>query len=306
MKINYRCIILSILLSLFITVAHSQDYINEIDKYKRGRVERKKMIENMINDLRKGVIVTNPDSIIEILDRLPAFSIYKDNYIATGLQVDKCPSPTTADAKFQLSFRQRITKSKLPWDTHLFLTYTQINYWDIYRKSAPFRELNYNPTLALGKHLIYNNRLIGYTSIQFEHQSNGLDEEGSRDMNVITLSFTHFFNDQLQTFIKTTAPLVMGKYTKNLFYYRGYVKYGFDWSTVDRRFIASAMFEKRARLDLSHNIKIDFSYRINSLDNIYLFMQWYNGYGEALTAYREHTNSLRIGITMRGDLFNYH
>ncbi|MGL4992766.1 MAG: phospholipase A [Bacteroidales bacterium] len=306
MKISPRYVACLCFFTLVYCFVFSQDYNKEIDKYKRGRVERKEMVEKMIKDLRKGVIVTNPDSIVEILDKLPSFSIYKDNYIATGIQLDHSPTPTTSDAKFQLSFRQRITKSKLLWDTHLFLTYTQINYWDIYRKSAPFRELNYNPTLALGKHIIYNNRLIGYTTLQFEHQSNGLDEEGSRDMNVLTLCFIHFFNDQLQTFIKGTAPLVMGKYTNGLFYYRGYVKYGFDWSSKNRRIITSAMFEKRARVDLSHNIQLDFSYRLNKLDNIYLFVQWYNGYGEALTPYREHTNSLRIGITMRGDLFNYH
>ena len=82
---------------------------------------------------------------------------FKTNMEApTNRKIDK----HSADAKFQISIRQRLTKSILPFKTFLYLTYTQRSFWDIYGKSSPFLDNNFNPGLSLSKALIYRNQLM--------------------------------------------------------------------------------------------------------------------------------------------------
>jgi phospholipase A1 len=91
------------------------------------------------------------DNILELLDCQPSFGMYKDNYIITGVPVNRGINKYTADVKFQLSIRQRLTKAALPYNTFRCITYTQKSFWDVYVKSAPFRDSNYNPRLILIK-----------------------------------------------------------------------------------------------------------------------------------------------------------
>lgn len=91
------------------------------------------------------------DSVRREIDREPPFGIYKDNYFVTGSSFSHGgPNKYNSDAKFQISLRYRLIQGVLPYNTYLFLTYTQKSFWEIYRKSKPFSDNNYNPTLGLG------------------------------------------------------------------------------------------------------------------------------------------------------------
>lgn len=59
------------------------------------------------------------------LDSQPAFGIYDEMYFVTGIPLNHAVTQYTADAKVQISFRHRLTKSNLPFNTFLFYTYTQ-------------------------------------------------------------------------------------------------------------------------------------------------------------------------------------
>lgn len=56
---------------------------------------------------------------------LPSFSIYKDNFFITGIPTHTGISKETADAKYQISFKQLLTRHTLPFDSQLFFIYTQ-------------------------------------------------------------------------------------------------------------------------------------------------------------------------------------
>ncbi|MDE6451340.1 MAG: phospholipase A, partial [Odoribacter sp.] len=85
------------------------------------------------------------DSLMQALEHIPAFTIYKDNYIVTGTNFEKGKvTKYNSDAKFQISLRHRLFRNLLPYRLYVFLTYTQKSFWDIYRKSAPFTETTYN------------------------------------------------------------------------------------------------------------------------------------------------------------------
>jgi len=70
----------------------------------------------------QGITKQSVDSIIKTA---PAFSIHEDNYFISGIPLNKDVNKSTADAKYQISFKQLMTRNTLPWDTYLFLTYTQ-------------------------------------------------------------------------------------------------------------------------------------------------------------------------------------
>ena len=53
------------------------------------------------------------------------FTLFKDNYFIGGIPIGNKPTARNSDVKFQLSIAQRLTKSKLPFDTYLFLQYAK-------------------------------------------------------------------------------------------------------------------------------------------------------------------------------------
>lgn len=85
----------------------------------------------------------------QLLDSvLPSFSAYKDNFFITGIPLDEQTSEATADVKYQISFKQSVTRSFLPFESHLFLAGTQMALWKIYGFSSSFEEVNFNLVLV--------------------------------------------------------------------------------------------------------------------------------------------------------------
>ncbi len=72
------------------------------------------------------------DGLQQFPNNQPSFGIYRDNYFITGVPTNQKINKYTADAKFQISFRQILFKSILPKNNLLALTYTQKSFWNIY------------------------------------------------------------------------------------------------------------------------------------------------------------------------------
>ncbi len=79
----------------------------------------------------KNQIEITDDEIRDKIDSLPAFGIYKENYFITGIPLNTTINKTTADVKFQVGIRHRLTNSELPFNTFLYFTYTQKSFWQI-------------------------------------------------------------------------------------------------------------------------------------------------------------------------------
>lgn len=170
------------------------------------------------------------DKILELLDNMPSFAMYKDNYFITGVPTNRTIDKYSADAKFQISIRQRLTKTVLPYNTFLMLTYTQKSFWDIYAKSSPFADNNYNPGLAIMKPIIHNNQLMGIGSFAYEHESNGKDSLDSRSWDYFVLSGSYFFNRYFSIQSKVWAGF-LGEENKDLYDYRGYRLFAYECCT---------------------------------------------------------------------------
>jgi phospholipase A1 len=61
---------------------------------------------------------------------------------------------------------------------------------------------------------------------------------------------------------------------------------------------------KRKGWNLNANVTVDLAYRIFKKDNQYLYLQFYNGYGEGLLAYNRFHSQIRVGLLIRPKLFS--
>jgi len=104
----------------------------------------------------------------EGLDPAEKLSFYKPNYAAVGKN----------DGKLQFSFKVRLAAG-LP----LYFSYTQLMMWDIYKASAPMRDINFNPEFFYRFPLGQGASARWLDLGPFEHESNGFDGDRSRSWN---------------------------------------------------------------------------------------------------------------------------
>lgn len=239
------------------------------------------------------------------IDQQPSFGIYKDNYFITGAPIGETPNQSNADAKFQISFRHRVTNRTLPFGTYLFLTYTQKSFWDIYEESSPFAETNYNPGVGLGKLLFRKGKLDALILLHLEHELNGLPSENSRSWNTVALSYQKLVSDALLFGMKLWLPYGYTVDNEDLIDYLGYQELTMNWR-VGERLIIDAQLRKAAAWNDRGSLQAGISYRPFQENNQYLYVQWWQGYAESLIDYQELSSMIRIGVTIKPVYPNYY
>ncbi|MDE5837504.1 MAG: phospholipase A [Paramuribaculum sp.] len=249
-------------------------------------------------------IEISSDSLRKALDNGPYFGLYKDNYFIFGTSVGPKPTRQNTNIKFQISIAQRLTKSVLPWHTYLFLFYSQKCFWNVLERSMPMTDLNFNPGIGLAKHLFVKNRYIGKLLLLAEHESNGRDGTASRSWNKISLGASIMIDPNFIVHGKVWLPIIDGLQNKDILDYCGIYQIGTSFSTINKRFGASIILTKRKGWELNYNTIIELNYKIFPRDNQYLFLQYYNGYGEGLLAFKEFHSQLRVGIVIKPQLFS--
>ena len=248
-------------------------------------------------------LVMSEEEIISYIDNLPPFSIYKDNFFITGIPFNRNIDGETADSKFQISFRHRLTRSRLPFDTFFYLTYTQKSFWDIYRESAPFRDSNYNPGIGLGRYIIVDNKLTGAAFLQMEHESNGRDSIESRSTNWIGFSGKYFLTSNLAASFKITIPFMTGEDNSDLYDYRGTGYFTADYKTSDNKWWLTGTYSLRKSVK-AINLKFSAGYKISEIFNQYIFGELYSGTGDSLLDYKRKDVQLRVGICIKPDFYS--
>ena len=244
------------------------------------------------------------DSIRHELDSRPYFSLYKDTYFVAGTVLGGEPSTWNSDVKFQISFQQRLTKSKLPFHTYLYLFYTQKAIWHVFRNSLPFYDLNFNPGIGLSKHIIMKNRLLGKITLMAEHESNGRDGTASRSWNKVSLAGEAYISPSLMAHAKYWIPIVDGKYNRDILKYMGLYQAGFQAKSNDDKWVLDMTLVKRAGWNLDFNTIVQLGYRINHNSNQFIMLQYYNGYGEHMLDYDQYHSRIRLGLLIRPRFFS--
>ena len=245
----------------------------------------------------------NADSVRAELDKMPYFTLFRDNYFSGGIPLGTKPTGHNSDVKFQLSISQRLTKSKLPFDSYLFIQYTQKAFWDVFRESLPMRDLNFNPGIGLGHLIIRHNRYIGKAYLMLEHESNGKDSIDSRSWNKITFSWALVLNDNWETQFKTWIPIIDGENNKDILKYNGIFQFAVNYRTCNKRLQIGALITQR-KAWFGFNTQLELSYKFNKRENQFFFIQYYNGYGENLLEYNQYKNMLRVGFVIKPQDFS--
>lgn len=151
------------------------------------------------------------DSVRRDFDKQPYFGLYKDNYFIFGTTIGQKPTKENSNVKFQISISQKLTRSVLPWNSYLFLFYTQKVFWNILQNSMPMTDLNFNPGIGLAKPLFVKGRFIGKLSLMLEHESNGRDGLESRSWNKISAAANVMIDPTFTVHGKFWIPIVDGE-----------------------------------------------------------------------------------------------
>ncbi|MDT0643630.1 phospholipase A [Zunongwangia sp. F363] len=236
---------------------------------------------------------------------IPSFSIHKNNYFITGVPVNEEISKQTADVKYQISFKQLLTRKTLPWDSYLFLTYTQTAFWNVYAKSSPFAEINFNPGIGLGKPL-YNkdDKLVAMGYLQYEHESNGRDSIYSRSWNRLSLSFEAALNSRTTLRVKGWFPFRYKKDNPEILDYLGLGEVNLSYQLEPKKWIFDVQLQKGLK-DWYGSVRAQLFYNLFKMSNQYLMLEWYNGYGESLISFKEFRSMIRIGYVIRSNNLNF-
>ncbi len=246
----------------------------------------------------------NTDSVRREFDKGPYFTLYKDNYFIFGTSIGPKPTRQNTNVKFQISISQKLTKSTLPWGTYLYLYYTQKVFWNILENSMPMTDLNFNPGLGIAKPLFVKDRYIGKLTFQIEHESNGRDSIQSRSWNRISFGANIIVDPNFMVHGKFWIPIVDGVNNKDILQYCGIYQVGTTVLSNNRRWSGSVILTKRSGWNFNYNTVLELAYRLSRNQNQYIFMQYYNGYGEGLLDYNKFHSQLRVGIVIKPELFS--
>ncbi|MDR2385164.1 MAG: phospholipase A [Tannerella sp.] len=283
-------------------------YANERDSLKKQKyeihAERIDSIKNrVIEYFTKNRPDYNADSIRSELERMPYFTLFKDNYLIGGIPIGGKIKASNSNAKFQLSISQKLTRSNLPFNTYLFIQFTQKTIWNILEESLPMRDVNFNSGIGLGHLIIYKNRYIGKGILMLEHESNGKDGLMSRSWNKISFGASLLLTDRIEGQMKFWIPIIDSENNLDILKYNGLGHIGINYRTPDKRFCAGLLTSWRAN-SFSFNTQWELSFKMNNNENQYFFMQYYNGYGENLLDYNQYKSILRIGFVIKPQDFS--
>ncbi|MCM1310780.1 MAG: phospholipase A [Bacteroides sp.] len=247
------------------------------------------------------------DSLRRAYDTGPYFTFYKDNYFVFGTALGFKPTAENSNVKFQISIQQKLTRTTLPFNTYLYLFYTQKCFWNVLQNSMPMTDLNFNPGIGIARPFFSSTtgRYVGKAFLLIEHESNGRDGDASRSWNKVSFGGNILIDNNIQVYAKFWIPIIDGSNNKDILKYCGIYQMGFQVMDNKRRFGASACLTKRADWNpFNWNTQLDIKYRLWERDNQYLFLQYYNGYGEGLLAYKEFHSEIRLGICLSPKFFS--
>ena len=279
-------IFIILLLSVCISNVYAQIDMDITRLQIRANQDTSKVARDSLNKVLKSQINS-------LMETIPPFGIFKDNYFVTGTNFDGGVNKNNSDAKYQISVMHRLIKGVLPHDTYLFITYTQKSFWDIYKKSAPFEDTNFNPSLGLGNNIVVNDRLSGVLLLQIEHESNGRDSIWNRSWNMISTTGIYEINKNFNVQLKIWIPFLLAKENKDIAQYKGYWHVAGMYNSSNKRWSFSAVLTKRGGWDWGTNVSLEAAFRLTKRSN------QYNGYGESLLDYKKYSNYLRFGIVIK-------
>lgn len=229
---------------------------------------------------------------------LLGFEPHKFNYIIpANVSSSKEPNQSKqVETKFQISIKKILLDDLFAKDLDLYFAYTQQSFWQLYdnQNSRPFRESNYEPSLYLSYPLDKYDLFFDRVDFGYVHQSNGGDLNNSRSWDRLFVEGIYSY-ENFTTALKAwyRIPESADKddnpdITKYLGY--GELTFGYLWN----KHLLTTTLRNNLREDNKGSILLDYSYPIYK--NLYLYLQFFNGYDESLRDYNNSINRFGVGI----------
>lgn len=228
--------------------------------------------------------------------------------------------PDDPQVKFQVSLKYQVftpdgnLADALPWVSNFYIAYTQQSLWNIREPSGPFFDTSYRPELIWLYEQPDAHWLPGLSRFDLhlglQHESNGRSGASSRSVNIAYVRPVFTFGDGggsrgADKFFMTVAPRVWGYLYRldenpDIDEFRGYgdVRLIVGWRDglqLSANYRPGADWDTPAlELNLSHPLR---KFTGGSVD-MYVYAQYFTGYGESLIGYDERGDSFRIGLAL--------
>ncbi len=212
------------------------------------------------------------------------------------------------EAELQISLKSQFGYNLFGLRERYYLAYSQKSFWQIYAKSSPFRETNYNPE-GFVVFPIEDSSMLRLQSLEVgvAHMSNGQGNNEdvvyapgefnpgnrSRSVNYIysVLSMRH---DTLITKVKVWVPYFGADLDDNpdLMDYMGFTEVNFSY------FFGRNLLTFMARGNIATGLgcaQVTASHPI--MKDVYLYIKLFSGYGESLIDYDNYVNKFAIGFS---------
>lgn len=234
------------------------------------------------------------------IKEMPSFSSYQDNFFISGVPTNQAVSKDNSDIKYQVSFKQLVTRATLPLNSYLFVFYSQKAFWDVYRRSSPFEEINFNPGIGLGKPVFdKNGQIFGLAEIKFEHESNGRDSLDSRSWNRVTGAFHTPLGRRTLLSVKAWAPVAYKENHPDILDYVGLGEIKLEQTILSNRLVGEVTVRKGLK-DWKGSVGTKVYYKLfNNSGNQYLMLEWFAGYAESLIDYNQYSSMVRLGYVVK-------
>ena len=234
------------------------------------------------------------------IKEMPSFSSYQDNFFISGVPTNQAVSKDNSDIKYQVSFKQLVTRATLPLNSYLFVFYSQKAFWDVYRRSSPFEEINFNPGIGLGKPVFNKNgQIFGLAELKFEHESNGRDSLDSRSWNRVTGAFHTPLGRRTLLSVKAWAPVAYKENHPDILDYVGLGEIKLEQTILSNRLIGEVTVRKGLK-DWKGSVGTKVYYKLfNNSGNQYLMLEWFAGYAESLIDYNQYSSMVRLGYVVK-------
>ncbi len=227
----------------------------------------------------------------------------------------------------QLAFRFDVGLKVLGWSEHstgVYGLFAQRSLWYLDDEDRGYTvENNFAPEVLLlidGHHLRrtaswWPRKL--HLSASYSHHSNGIDGDLSRSWNHAgaALHLGHPDHDVWSAGLKTWLPFNVEQSNEDIARYAGHGQFHLAWQPAqDIRWLGRTQVFLASRFSFDHhgsgfftNLEADLSFAPSWLGRppfprgerrFALFLQWFVGRGESLITYRQHQNTLRVGLRL--------
>lgn len=222
---------------------------------------------------------------------LPVSYLYDGQYADTNTH-----KAENVETEFQLSIKFDFAANLFGLDEIYSVAYTQKAFWQLYSKSAYFRETNYNPefSVMIPTSMATDAKFIKAVRLSIEHESNGRGGTDERSWNFISSSF-YFQYQPMFSELKLWYRLPDNiDYNPDLIDYMGHGHLQFMLPYEKHLF--KVLF--RHNFSDTGAIEANYSYPVFGRDDLFLYMKFFSGYGESLIDYDNYVNKAGIGFSI--------